>query len=82
MENFLRVMTGRHAPGVPSNKRLLSDDSRCENLQRRMENVAHLMWYLCSNVLIYMSGHGGDRFLKVRGATIISMALHTEPAST
>lgn len=44
VENFLRVLTGRHHPSVPRSKRLLSDEG--------------------SNVLLYMTGHGGDEFLK------------------
>ncbi|KAI8829165.1 peptidase C13 family-domain-containing protein [Chytridium lagenaria] len=40
VENFIRVLTGRHDEFVPRSKRLLSDDR--------------------SNVLIYMTGHGGD----------------------
>ncbi|KAG2491252.1 hypothetical protein HYH03_010459 [Edaphochlamys debaryana] len=42
--NFLSVLTGRHPPGVPRSKRMLSDPS--------------------SNVLVYLSGHGGDEFMK------------------
>ncbi|KAJ7531718.1 hypothetical protein O6H91_14G055900 [Diphasiastrum complanatum] len=44
VENFLRVLTGRHDPAVPRSKRLLSDEG--------------------SHVLLYMTGHGGDEFLK------------------
>ena len=44
VENFLRVLTGRHDPAVPRSKRLLSDGG--------------------SNVLVYLTGHGGDEFLK------------------
>ncbi|GBG85060.1 hypothetical protein CBR_g39523 [Chara braunii] len=44
VENFLRVLTGRHDPAVPRSKRLLTDAG--------------------SNILIYMTGHGGDEFLK------------------
>ena len=44
VENFLRVLTGRHRAGTPPSKRLLSD--------RR------------SNVLLYVTGHGGDEFMK------------------
>ncbi|KAG0610878.1 hypothetical protein M758_7G098900 [Ceratodon purpureus] len=44
VENFLRVLTGRHDAAVPRSKRLLSDEG--------------------SNVLLYMTGHGGDEFLK------------------
>ena len=42
--NFLRVLTGRHHPGVPGSKRLETSSA--------------------SNILIYMSGHGGDGFIK------------------
>ncbi|PNH06692.1 GPI-anchor transamidase [Tetrabaena socialis] len=42
--NFLQLLTGRHATGVPRSKRLLSGPS--------------------SNVLVYLSGHGGDEFIK------------------
>ncbi|MCO5553902.1 hypothetical protein L7F22_007428 [Adiantum nelumboides] len=44
VENFLRVLTGRHDSAVPRSKRLLSDEG--------------------SHVLLYMTGHGGDQFLK------------------
>lgn len=44
VENFLRVLTGRHAPGTPLNRRLGSGPG--------------------SRVLVYMTGHGGDEFLK------------------
>ena len=44
MENFLRVLTGRHESAVPRSKRLLSDEG--------------------SHILLYMTGHGGDEFLK------------------
>jgi len=44
VENFLRVLTGRHDAGVVRSKRLGSNER--------------------SNVLIYLSGHGGDQFLK------------------
>ncbi|KAJ8759445.1 hypothetical protein K2173_006981 [Erythroxylum novogranatense] len=44
VENFLRVLTGRHAFSVPRSKRLLSDEG--------------------SHILLYMTGHGGDEFLK------------------
>ena len=48
VENFLRVLTGRHAAGTPRSKRLMTDET--------------------SNVLIYLSGHGGDGFLKFQDA--------------
>ena len=44
VENFLRLLTGRHAEHVPRSKRLDTDEN--------------------SNILIFMSGHGGDEFLK------------------
>ncbi|KAL6058578.1 glycosylphosphatidylinositol anchor biosynthesis [Balamuthia mandrillaris] len=44
VENFIRLLTGRHHKDVPRSKRLLTDDR--------------------SNILIYMTGHGGDEFLK------------------
>lgn len=44
VENFLRVLTGRHDSAVPRSKRLLSDQG--------------------SHILLYMTGHGGDQFLK------------------
>jgi phosphatidylinositol glycan class K len=52
VENFIRVLTGRHDPSVPRSKRLLTDDR--------------------SNVLIYMTGHGGENFLKFQDAEEIS----------
>lgn len=44
VENFMRVLTGRHGIAVPRSKRLLSDEG--------------------SHILLYMTGHGGDEFLK------------------
>eukprot|EP00658_Telonema_sp_P-2_P036592 TRINITY_DN26436_c0_g1_i1.p1 TRINITY_DN26436_c0_g1~~TRINITY_DN26436_c0_g1_i1.p1 ORF type:complete len:314 (-),score=74.63 TRINITY_DN26436_c0_g1_i1:222-1163(-) len=52
VENFIRVLTGRHHAGTPVNKRLLSDQN--------------------SNVLVYMSGHGGEEFLKFQDSEEIS----------
>ena len=48
VENFLRVLTGRHESAVPRSKRLLSDEG--------------------SHILLYMTGHGGDEFLKFQDA--------------
>ena len=53
-ENFLRVLTGRHAADVPRTKRLLSDAE--------------------SNVLVYMTGHGGDEFLKFQDSEEVHSA--------
>mmetsp|Transcript_1849 Transcript_1849/g.4824 ORF Transcript_1849/g.4824 Transcript_1849/m.4824 type:complete len:365 (-) Transcript_1849:629-1723(-) len=44
VENFIRVLTGRHVPAVPHSKRLMSDAT--------------------SNVLVFLTGHGGDEFMK------------------
>lgn len=44
VENFIRLLTGRHPEGTPRSKKLLTDDR--------------------SNILIYLTGHGGDGFLK------------------
>ncbi|KAJ9454348.1 GPI-anchor transamidase [Diplonema papillatum] len=52
VDNFLRVLTGRHDPLLPTNKRLDSDED--------------------SNVLIFLSGHGGDKFLKFQDATEVT----------
>jgi len=52
VENFIRVLTGRHSPEVPRSKRLLTDDR--------------------SNILVYLTGHGGDEFLKFQDAEEIS----------
>jgi len=52
VENFLRVLTGRHEPNTPRNKRLLSNKH--------------------SNLFIYVSGHGGDQFLKFRDTEILT----------
>nr|GLL47260.1 putative GPI-anchor transamidase [Ipomoea trifida] len=48
VENFFRVLTGRHEAAVPRSKRLLSDEG--------------------SHILVYMTGHGGDEFLKFQDA--------------
>ncbi|KAI8815314.1 peptidase C13 family-domain-containing protein [Cladochytrium replicatum] len=52
VENFIRVLTGGHDPGVPGSKRLFTDDR--------------------SNILVYMTGHGGDEFLKFQDFEEIS----------
>jgi phosphatidylinositol glycan class K len=52
VENFLRLLTGRHDTRVPRSKRL-NTDAR-------------------SNILIYMSGHGGDEFLKFNDQNEVS----------
>ncbi len=52
VENFLRVLTGRHHPGTPASKRLNTDAG--------------------SNIFVYMSGHGGDQFLKFQDFEEIS----------
>ena len=52
VEALLRVLTGRHAPGVPASKRLATDEH--------------------SNVFLFMSGHGGDEFLKFQDAEEVS----------
>ena len=44
VENFIRLLTGRHPEGTPRSKKLLTDKG--------------------SNILIYLTGHGGDGFLK------------------
>eukprot|EP01066_Platyproteum_vivax_P004530 Platyproteum_vivax@DN15889_c0_g1_i1.p1 len=44
VNNFIRLITGRHPPEVPRSKRLLTNEK--------------------SNIFIYMTGHGGDEFLK------------------
>lgn len=44
VENFLRVLSGRHDPSVPKSKRLMTDEN--------------------SNILVYVTGHGGAEFLK------------------
>ena len=52
VENFLRVLTGRHPPGTPPSRMLHSDAN--------------------SSVIIYMTGHGGDKFLKFQNAEEIA----------
>ncbi|KAM9977152.1 hypothetical protein ACTFIR_011008 [Dictyostelium discoideum] len=52
VENFIRVLTGRHEPEVARSKRLLTDDK--------------------SNILIFLTGHGGDEFLKFQDNEEIS----------
>jgi len=52
VENFIRLLTGRHLPDTPRSKRLLTDDR--------------------SNVLVYMTGHGGEEFLKFQDTEEIS----------
>lgn len=44
VENFIRLLTGRHQEGTPRSKKLLTDEG--------------------SNILIYLTGHGGNGFLK------------------
>ena len=52
VENFIRLLTDRWDDGVPSSKRLMTDEG--------------------SNILIYMTGHGGSEFLKFQDAEEIS----------
>lgn len=52
VDNFLRILTNRHDPYTPRNKRLLSNKN--------------------SNILFYLSGHGGDQFLKFRDEELLS----------
>ncbi|KAJ2936899.1 hypothetical protein H1R20_g196, partial [Candolleomyces eurysporus] len=52
VENFIRVLTGRHPPSLPRSKRLLTDAN--------------------SNIFIYMTGHGGNEFLKFQDNEEIS----------
>ncbi|KAK9676921.1 hypothetical protein RND81_11G109800 [Saponaria officinalis] len=51
VENFFRVLTGRHENAVPRSKRLLSDEG--------------------SHILLYMTGHRGDEFLKFKELLIM-----------
>lgn len=44
VENFIRLLVGRHQEGTPRSKKLLTDEG--------------------SNILIYLTGHGGNGFLK------------------
>lgn len=52
VENFIRLLTGRHDPSVPRSKRLMSDAG--------------------SNILVFMTGHGGDQFIKFQDYEEIS----------
>lgn len=52
VENFIRLLTGRHHPSLPRSKRLMSDSG--------------------SNILVFMTGHGGDQFLKFQDFEEIS----------
>ena len=52
VESFLSLLTGRHHPDTPHNKKLLSDKD--------------------SNVMIFLTGHGGDKFLKFQDAAEVS----------
>ena len=54
VENFLRVMTGRHAEEVPRSQRLMSDEN--------------------SNILLFMTGHGGADFLKFQVSSEVNLA--------
>lgn len=49
VENFLRLLTGRHEDGTPRSKKLLTSEG--------------------SNILIYVTGHGGDGFIKFQDKT-------------
>ena len=52
VENFIRLLTDRWDEGVPTGKRLGTDEG--------------------SNILIYMTGHGGSEFLKFQDSEEIS----------
>lgn len=52
VENFLRLITGRHLDSVPRSKRLMTNRD--------------------SNLLVYMTGHGGDEFIKFQDQEEVS----------
>ena len=52
VENFIRVITGRHHADTPASRRLVTNSK--------------------SNVLVYLSGHGGDEFLKFQDSEEVS----------
>jgi phosphatidylinositol glycan class K len=52
VDNFIRILIGRHIESTPISKRMNSNNE--------------------SNILIYMSGHGGDEFLKFQDQEEIS----------
>mmetsp|Transcript_21413 Transcript_21413/g.41992 ORF Transcript_21413/g.41992 Transcript_21413/m.41992 type:complete len:360 (+) Transcript_21413:171-1250(+) len=52
VENFLRILLGRHLPGTPASKRLDTNEG--------------------SNIFIYLSGHGGDEFIKFQDSEEMS----------
>jgi phosphatidylinositol glycan class K len=52
VENFVRLLTGRHSLDTPLSKRLLTDAN--------------------SNILVYLTGHGGDEFLKFQDSEELS----------
>eukprot|EP00924_Labyrinthula_sp_SR-Ha-C_P003529 maker-scaffold_53-snap-gene-0.35-mRNA-1 protein AED:0.03 eAED:0.03 QI:99/1/1/1/0/0/4/595/317 len=52
VENFLRVLTGRHEEGTSPSKKLESTSK--------------------SNILVYLTGHGGDQFLKFRDREVLT----------
>lgn len=52
VENFIRLLTGRHDPSLPRSKRLMSDAG--------------------SNILVFLTGHGGDQFIKFQDFEEIS----------
>lgn len=53
-DSFLRLLTGRHSPGMPWSRQLHSTEN--------------------SKVMIYITGHGGDEFLKFHDKEELSAA--------
>ena len=54
VENFFRVLLGRHASDSPSNKKLPIDENSKSGNESKI------------NLLLYITGHGGDSFFKFR----------------
>jgi len=52
VDNFIRVLTGRHVVGTPPNRRLPYYDRQGQR----------------PNILLYLTGHGGDKFIKFQDA--------------
>ena len=72
VESLIRLLTGRHEPDVPRNKRLLSDENRCVQQIPTVALCVALTRVAQSNVLIYMTGHGGEEFIKFQDAEEIN----------
>lgn len=69
VENFFRVLVGRYHPFTPLHQRLPIDhqkQSQQERRQQQQQQPQQQRENVKTNLLIYITGHGGDNFFKFR----------------